>query len=117
MATNQKREDGRHISVTPTNGAALSGAPGRVGEICGVAENDVGTDGKTVIDTGGVYALAVQGIDQSGNSAVAVGDILYYVDANTPKLSKVNTGHRFGYALGTVPSANASTVIDVKIGY
>lgn len=117
MAKNQKREWGRHISVTPTDGAALSGAPGRVGERAGVAENDIGTDGTTVMDFDGVYSLAVQGIDGAGNSAVAVGDILYYVDANTPKLSKVATGHRFGYAHGVVASGNASTVIDVKIGY
>jgi hypothetical protein len=118
MAKNQKRYDGRHLRVTPTNGAATSGAPGRLGERPGVAEDDIlSADGKCTMDFGGVYSLAVQGIDQNGNSAVAPGDILYYVDANTPKLSKVNTGHRFGYALGTVQSAAASTAIDVKIGY
>jgi hypothetical protein len=116
MATNQKRIDGRHIRVTPTNGAALSGAPGRYGQRGGVAEVDLGTDGKTTMDFDGVYALSVKGIDGSGNAAVAEGDILYYVDADTPKLSKKATGVRFGYAHGTVASG-ATATIDVKIGY
>jgi len=116
MATNQKREDGRHLRVTPTDGAATSGAPGRFGQRPGVAEDTLGTDGKCTMDFGGVYSLSVKGIDGGGNSAVALGDEIFYVDADTPKLSKKATGRHFGWAQGTVTSGGTST-IDVKIGW
>ena len=115
MATNQSRENGRHLKVTPTDGGATSGAPGRVGELCGVAEHTL-VAGAATFDFGGVYELSVKGIDGVGNSAVAIGDIIYYVDADTPKLSKKNAGRRFGYAYGTVSSGGTAT-IPVKLGY
>jgi hypothetical protein len=66
--------------------------------------------------TDGVATFSVKGIDGGGSSAVAVGDILYYVNADTPKISKKNTGVRFGYALEAVSSGSTAT-IRVKIGY
>jgi hypothetical protein len=68
------------------------------------------------VQTDGVFQLSVKGVDGGGNAAVAAGDILYYVDADTPKLSKKATGHRFGYALDAVLSG-ATTSIRVKVGY
>jgi hypothetical protein len=116
MAKNQTRESGRHIRVTPTDGAATSGAPGLYGQRPGVAEDTLGTDGMCTMDFDGVYSLSVKGIDGSGNKAVAGGDIIYYTAADTPKLSVKATGVRFGYAQGTVTSGGTAT-IDVKIGY
>jgi len=116
MATNQSRENGRHLRVTPTEGAATSGAPGRIGQRPGVAEDDLGGDGLCTMDFGGVYKLAVGGVDQVGNSAVAPGDILYFTNADTPKINKKDTGVRFGYANGSVASAGTGT-IEVVIGY
>jgi len=86
-----------------------------------VAENNVDTDGTVVMDFDGVYALSVAGTDAGGNSAVVSGDIIYYVDADTPKLSKKVAGRRFGYAYGptnaTLVAGGATGTIDVKIGY
>jgi predicted RecA/RadA family phage recombinase len=117
MAKNQKRENGRHARVTPTDGAATSGAPGILGQRGGVAEDTLGTDGKCTMDFEGVYALSVKGvITGPANQAVAVGDILYYNSGHTPKLDKDVAGVRFGYAMGTVTSGSTAT-IDVKVGY
>ncbi|HEY9337898.1 MAG TPA: capsid cement protein, partial [Kribbella sp.] len=73
-------------------------------------------DGTTSVDTAGVWNLSVKGVDGSGNSAVAVGDILYYVAADTPKLSKKATGVRYGYAMAAITSGSTAT-IPVKLGY
>lgn len=75
-----------------------------------------GLIGETTVALDGQFELSVKGIDGGGNSAVAAGDILYYVAADTPKLSKKNTGVRFGYARGAVASG-ATTTIPVEIGY
>jgi len=98
------------------------GDPVLVGQLPGVAlTNEIAdaTDplnGYTSVKLNGGAALSVKGIDGGGNSAVAVGDIIYYVTADTPKLSKKATGVRYGYALGTVGAGSTGT-IDVKIGY
>jgi hypothetical protein len=83
----------------------------------GVAENTLLTDGTCTMDFGGVYSLSVKGVAAGpANSAVAIGDILYYNDSHTPKIDKDAGGVRFGYAYGTVGSGSTGT-IDVKIGY
>jgi predicted RecA/RadA family phage recombinase len=91
-----------------------SGDPVRVGEIAGVAITAEGAGdnatGETTIATKGVFNLSVKGVDAGGNSAVAVGDKLYYVDADTPKLSKKVAGHLFGKALGIVNSGATATI-------
>ncbi len=116
MATNQALLNGRQI-VVPVGSALLSGAPVCVGSIAGVLLNDAATTTpyNATIDCEGVYNLSVNGINQSGNSAVAIGDILYWTSGSTPQIDKVNTGTRFGYALDAVASA-ATTTIRVKIG-
>ncbi|RSN12816.1 hypothetical protein DMB42_11600 [Nonomuraea sp. WAC 01424] len=117
MATNIRFEEGDQLYVTVTHPATpVSGNPVRYGQRPGVALTDEKADGKTTVKFDGVASFSVKGIDQSGNSAVAEGDILYYVDGDTPNLSKKNTGVRFGYAAGAVSSA-ATATIDVIIGY
>lgn len=91
--------------------AFLSGDPVLVGTaLTGVALTDGSASVKTVIATKGVYNLPVKGINGSGNSAVAVGDALYYVTGDTPVLSKKATGVLFGYALEPVTSSSTSTI-------
>jgi predicted RecA/RadA family phage recombinase len=89
-----------------------SGDPVRFGERCGVAQANEQSDGKTVVDftPGRGYDLSVKAVDGGGNSAVAFGDKLYYVDADTPKLSKKSTGRFFGYALETITSGSTDTI-------
>lgn len=93
-----------------------SGDPVICGQIPGVALANEDADGGTSVALDGAFDLSVKGIDGSGNSAVAAGDILYYVSADTPKLSKKTSGVRFGYAHAAVTSG-ATATIAVEIGY
>ena len=121
MAKNAVYGTGRFLSVTATDPATpASGDPVLVGQLPGVATVDEGdggnASGAVSIDTAGVYNLSVKGVDGGGNATVSAGDILYYVTADTPKLSKKATGVRFGYALEGVTSG-ATATIAVKVGY
>lgn len=117
MAKNRIHATGNQLSVAATDPATpASGDPVIVGQLPGVALTAERADGTTTVQFDGVFELSVRGVDGAGNSAVAVGDILYYVSADTPKLSKKDTGVRFGYALGTV-GGGATATIPVKIGY
>ncbi|MGI5233851.1 capsid cement protein [Actinoallomurus sp. CA-142502] len=117
MATNITHEDGDCLDLVCTDPAVpASGDPVRVGQLPGVAQTKERADGTTSVKLNGTATFSVKGVDGSGNAAVAVGDLLYYVDADTPKLSKKATGVRFGYALGAVTSG-ATASIEVKIGY
>lgn len=116
MSTNLIMPDAFKLSVAcsdPTTPA--SGGPVRFGNLTGVAVTDEAeggnATGKTTVDFGqAVYDLSVKGVDGSGNSAVAVGDALFYVDADTPKLSKKATGYFFGFALEGVGSGSTATI-------
>lgn len=114
MAANEIFNTGNQIDVTLAS--ITSGDPVVAGQIPGVALNSTDANGKVTMKTDGVFTLSVKGIDGGGNSAVAVGDIIYYVSGDTPKLSKKTSGVRFGYALEAVASA-ATTTIRVKLGY
>jgi predicted RecA/RadA family phage recombinase len=115
MATNTVHELGTNLEVVIAG--VVSGDPVVVGQVPGVAETTPeATTNRLVMQTCGVYNLSVKGIDGVGNAAVAGGDILYFVKADTPKLSKKATGVRYGYALDAVVSG-ATTTIRVKIGY
>lgn len=117
MATNEVHKFGDQLSAAATHPATpKSGDPVRVGDICGVALTDERTDGTTSIKFNGVFNVSVKGVNSGGNSAVAVGDSIYYVDADTPVLSKKNTGVLFGYALGAV-TGGATTTIPVKLAH
>jgi predicted RecA/RadA family phage recombinase len=115
MAKNLKYKDldGLRIQCShPTTPA--SGDPVRYGEMTGVALVDEDATGYTQVDfkAGRVWSLSVKAVDGVGNSEVALGDKLFYVDADTPVLSKKNTGSFFGYALGTI-TAGSTAIIDV----
>lgn len=118
MAKNIKRYLQNHFAlpVVVSNPATpVSGDPVRYGELTGLALTDEGAGGniatETTVEFGAFVAgLSVKGVDDSGNSAVAVGDSIYYVDADTPKLSKKASGYFFGFALGTVGTGATATV-------
>ncbi len=108
-------QPGHTINAAATDPASpASGDPVIVGTIPGVAvtaEAEGGNAaGETTIATDGVFNLSVKGVDAGGNSAVAAGDKIYYVTADTPKLSKKNTGVLFGKALGAVGSSLTATI-------
>ncbi len=118
MATNRVHEQGNRIEAACTQPATpSSGDPVLIGQLPGVALIDEAADGKTVVQTDGVFNLSVEAANNTTGSAVAVGDVIYYDAAATVKLNKDNVaGVRFGYALGTVTSG-ATATIPVKIGY
>ena len=112
---NHKGVDGlRVVCSHPTTPA--SGDPVRYGEMTGVALDAEDSAGYTEVDftPGRGWDLSVKGIDGSGNSAVAVGDKIYYVDADTPVLSKKATGRFFGFANGAITSGSTATIEVVK---
>lgn len=121
MATNIVFDPGNQLSVVCTDPTTpASGDPVRYGNLCGVAltdESDAGNaTGYTSVHFGPFVAdLSVKGVDDSGNSAVAVGDAIFYVDADTPKLSKKQSGYFFGFALETVGSGSTDTILVHKL--
>lgn len=116
MATNIIREPGWSLPVVcsdPTTPA--SGDPVRYGVMTGIALTDEGDGGNGATETTVYFGpcvvdVSVKGVDGSGNSAVAVGDTIFYVDADTPKLSKKATGYFFGFAMETVGSGSTGTI-------
>ncbi len=111
MAKN-KRYEGR-IEPFPVSDAS-SGDPVCVNENVGVAISD-SEDGWVLVDTGpGRYELSVKAVDDSGDSAIAWGDKIYYVEGDDPPLSKKSSGVLFGYARGEVAAGQTAT-IEVKI--
>lgn len=121
MATNRRYATGQHISVACSHPATpSSGQPIRVGPLVGVAETNERADGTTTVDFGpAVYSLSVKGVADGGNSAVSVGDQLYYVDSDvgtgTGFLSKKDTGRYAGVALEAVGSGSTAAA-NVLIG-
>lgn len=117
MATNLIYDGVSGIPVTCSHPTTpVSGGPVRFGELTGVALEAEETDGKTVVDfaPGKVWDLSVKGVDGSGNSAVAVGDKIYYVDADTPVLSKKTAGRFFGFAMEAITSGSTDTINILK---
>lgn len=120
MAKNIKHEPGWSLSVVVTDPASpLSGDPVRYGEMIGIAQTDEGKGGNDTTKTSVYFGpcvveLSVKGVDDSGNSAVALGDSLYYVDADTPKISKKASGYFVGYAFATVNSGATATIEVIK---
>lgn len=116
MATNMIREDNSRQSVVcsdPTTPA--SGGPVRFGLLTGVALTDEAEGGnsatETTVDFGPrSWSLSVKAVNDSGNSAVADGDAIFYVDADTPKLSKKSSGYFFGIARTAITSGATATI-------
>lgn len=116
MAKNLIFRDGDQLSVVCTQPASpVSGDPVLFGDQPGVALTDKRADNTTSVKFSGVIEVSVKGIDGSGNSAVAVGDKLYYSSADTPKVNKKAATVAFGTAMATVGSGSTAT-IRVRIG-
>lgn len=112
MAINIIFEPAEHLAVIcshPTTPA--SGDPVRYGRLTGVALIDEQTDGYTTVNIGQFVAdMSVAAVNDSGNSAVALGDEIYYTDADTPRLSKKSSGMFFGIATETITSGSTDTI-------
>lgn len=115
MAINQIFDGYRYSVPCSHPTTPVSGGPVRFGVLNGVAITDEGGGGNsaanTTVDFGPkTWDLSVKGVDDNGNSAVADGDALFYVDADTPVLSKKSSGYFFGIALEAVNSAATATI-------
>jgi predicted RecA/RadA family phage recombinase len=109
MATNLVYKDVDNLPFY-TNASLESGDPFVVGQIPAVAMGDEDAEGYTVGRLVGVFKLEVKAIDGTGNSAVVIGDKLYYVSGDTPKLNKKNTGVFFGYAYEAINAGATATI-------
>lgn len=116
MANNLVKKPGYQLSVVCTHPAAPdSGDPVRYGNMTGVALTDEGDGGnaatETTVDFGpAIWDLSVEAVNASGNSAVAVGDAIYYTDADTPVLNKKTSGYFFGIAWETIDAGETATI-------
>lgn len=121
MATNILKEPGYTLSVVCSNPTTpVANDPVRFGEMTGVALTDEGEGQNDATKTSVYFGpcvvdMSVKGVDGSGNSAVAVGDSIFYVDADTPKLSKKASGYFFGFAGETVSSGATATIEVIKV--
>lgn len=112
MAKNVIMTVGHQLSVAVTHPASpKSGDPCRWGEVTGVALTDERADGTTTVRfVDAVVDVPVKGVNGAGNSAVADGDEIFYVDADTPALSKKATGRLFGQAMEAVAAGQTGTI-------
>jgi predicted RecA/RadA family phage recombinase len=113
MAANEVYNQGDFLPLT-VGASVAAGSPVCVGQLPGVtvtATGSSGTQNATVcVKNGAVFNLSVKAVDGGGNSAVSVGDIIYWVVGDTPKLSKKNTGVKFGIALQAITSGSTATI-------
>lgn len=109
MAKNEVSNATRRKLAVPSG--TVSGDPVAVGSLVGVAETDRDSDGNAIVCIAPrIWRLSVKGVDGSGNSAVAVGDKLYYNSGDTPKINKKTAGVAFGEALEAVSSGATATI-------
>lgn len=112
MTTKKVFDPGYNLAVACSNPTTpASGDPVRYGNMTGMALATEDAAGLASVDFGPFVGLfSVKGVDDSGNSAVAVGDAIWYVDADTPKLSKKSSGYFFGIALEIVLTGATTTI-------
>lgn len=112
MAKNRTLARGKNLYLPVAEGT-VSGSPVASGQIPGVALFDRDGNLSSEVQRDGTFRCSVKGENGSGNSAVAVGDILYIAEG---KLTKIATGVRWGYALEAITSGSTKT-IECAVGY
>lgn len=116
MAENMTMADAGKRTVTVSHPASpVSGDPVRYGAttgVCTVTEDGGGNaTGKSSVDFSySQWLVPVKGVDAGGNSPVAPGDKIFYVDADTPPLSKKVAGTYFGIADEAVTTGQTATI-------
>jgi predicted RecA/RadA family phage recombinase len=101
-------ERGDRIKVAASG--ITAGDPVAIGQITGVALTSTDDDGNIVLKCNGVSKLSVKAVDAGGNSAVAVGDMLFYDSSSTPKVNKNAGGVWLGYALDAIGAGQTATI-------
>jgi hypothetical protein len=112
MATNKVSEvSARH--TVPVVSGITAGDPVVFGSLPGVALTDRDTSGNATVEFPYAFCLfdlSVKGVNDAGNVAVAVGDPLFYIAADTPDISKKSSGQPFGVALEAISSGGTDTI-------
>jgi len=116
MATNQVLPEFKQVSLPVPTGTS-SNDPLVVWGIPVVANEDEGnvTTGYATCITVGSWDLSVEAVDDSGNTVISAGDIIYYDANNTPVLSRKTSGVKFGKAAAAV-AVGATATIEVILG-
>lgn len=112
MALNQVHESADKLSL-PVASGKVSGDPVLVGQsVLGVALTNRSTDisGEATVKRKGGFTLSVKGVDDLGNVAGAIGDPVFFTDADTPELNFKRSGQLFGVLLGAVGSGATASV-------
>lgn len=92
----------------------VSGDPVEIVDMHGVALTDRDSNGYATVKFGFMYVadLAVEAVNHTVGSAVAIGDKLYYDSAATIKINKDSTdGKAIGYALEAIVSGSSDTIM------
>lgn len=107
MANNWK-QIGENITLAKAN--IDSGDPILEGKLVGVANIDTDSEGDIVARVCEVWDLQVEGVNDGGNSAVVVGDEVYYSEGDDPVINKKKSGIKFGIALEAINSGSTDTI-------
>lgn len=108
-------QNGEVLTLAVSSGV-VSGDPVVVGAINGVALIDRDSAGQATVQTSGVFDLSVAAVNDAGNTTIAIGDRIYYVSGDTPKLSrKATAGTLFGIALEANASSGTTATINVAL--
>ena len=113
MSTNEiLRRDGGVNKRLAVDSGVVSGDPVLIGKMLGVAETTRDSDGYSTValPIDFIYDLSVKAVNSAGNSAVAIGDELFYNASATPKINKDANGVFIGYALEAITSGSTATI-------
>lgn len=112
MATNKVSEvSSRH--TVPVVSGITSGDPVVFGSLVGVALTDRDSSGNATVEFPYAFCLfdlSVKAVNDAGNVAVAAGDQLFYIAADTPDISKKSSGQPFGVAFEGITSGGTDTI-------
>ena len=109
MGMRARYKHGKNIDI-PVASGTVAGDFVVVGLIKGVAQIDRQSDGTASITREGSHVFTSKGVNASGNSAIAVGDAIYFNSGATPKYNKDAGGVLIGYALSALASGSTGDV-------
>lgn len=112
MAANKVSERSERHTI-PVASGITSGDPVVFGSLVGVALTDRDSSGNATVEfpyAFPLFDLSVKAVNDDGNVAVAAGDQLYYIAADTPDISKKSSGQPFGVAFEAISSGSTDTI-------
>ncbi len=113
MATNETHDNADQMKL-PVPAGYTSGDSVVVGRMAGVLLTDRDAAGNAIVKMRGAFDLSVEGTNAAGNTAIAIGDAIFWQSGDTPTLSADESGELLGHALEIVASG-ATTTIKVRV--